>query len=156
MAPRKPWKMVSLSQLAFLKAAKTTSHSLSKCTTRSGKDSPRSFGRIHTNSSLRFQRVSCAQRTGFKNREKWHHTDFETAKKHPEQLAEMVGHWITSHDPEQYVYDKWDSCVGHVTAGKPFANTNIPPGYTYEPWTIEELLDASRDGIDTVDEGNWA
>ena len=68
----------------------------------------------------------------------------------------MVGLWITGHDPETYVYDNWNSCVEHITAGKPFVNTNIPPGFTYEPWTIEELLHAAKEGITTVDAGNWA
>jgi hypothetical protein len=58
---------------------------------------------------------------GFKHREKWHHTDFEAVKDPPEELAEMIGRWITCHDPEEYVYNSWDSCVQHVLHGATFA-----------------------------------
>ena len=104
----------------------------------------------------RFRRVSCAQRSGFKNREKWHHTDFEAAKKNPESLVMQVGKWINLHDPEQYVYDNWAACVNHLVAGAAFEDTNTPPGYTYSPWTIDELLQASAEGRETVDEGDWS
>ena len=103
----------------------------------------------------RFERVACAQRAGFKNREAWHHTNFEEVKKHPEKLIQQVGSWINHHDPEQYVYDNWTKCVNHLAGGAPFENTNTPPGYTYEPWTIDELLSASAEERETVDAGNW-
>ena len=100
--------------------------------------------------------MACAQRQGFKNREKWHHTDFEAAKKRPEKLIEQVGRWVNDHDPEKYVYDNWDKCVNHLLGGTRFENTNIPPGYTYQPWTIDELLNASTEERVTVDAGDWS
>lgn len=84
----------------------------------------------------------------------WHHTDFEDIKKHPQKLAQVVGRWITDHDPEQYVYDNWDRCVNCLVTGGQFENTNIPPGYQCKPWTIDELL-AEGSKIDQ-DEGNWS
>jgi hypothetical protein len=81
----------------------------------------------------RYQQVSCAQWSGFKNRKKWHHTDFDAVQKNPETLAMTVGSWITKHDPEAYVYARWEECVNHLLNGTPFENTNIPPGYTYAP-----------------------
>lgn len=104
----------------------------------------------------RFHRVSCAQRSGFKNREKWHHTDFEAAKKNPESLVMQVGRWINLHDPEEYVYERWEECVNHVNRGTPFKDTNTPPGYKYKPWTIDELLKASEEERETVDPGDWS
>jgi hypothetical protein len=105
----------------------------------------------------RFQRVACAQRSGFKNREKWHHTDFEAVRKNPEILAMTVGKWITSHDAEAYVYSKWSECVDHITGGcASFENTNIPPGYSYSPWTIDELLQLAEEERETVDPGDWS
>ena len=104
----------------------------------------------------RFQRVACAQKSGFKNREKWHHTDFEEAKKNPEKLLMQVGRWINLHDPEQYVYDNWRKCVNHLISGAPYEHKNIPPGYKYVPWTIDELLHASAEEKETVDEGDWS
>ena len=104
---------------------------------------------------LRFQRVSCCQRQGFKNRELWHHVDFDLAKKHPQKLADMTGRWITQHDAEEYVYRNWTQCVDHLLHGTEFVNTNIPPGYTYQPWTIDELLSAAHEGQTIQDEGEW-
>ena len=100
--------------------------------------------------------MACAQRLGFKNREKWHHTDFEAAKKNPQKLIEQVGRWINLHDPEEYVYQNWSKCVNHLVSGASFENTNTPPGYTYEPWTIDELLNASAEENETVDPGDWS
>lgn len=68
----------------------------------------------------------------------------------------QVGRWINLHDPEQYVYDNWRKCVNHVVSGAPFENTNTPPGYTYVPWTIDELLGAAAEEREMVDEGDWS
>ncbi len=68
----------------------------------------------------------------------------------------QVGKWINLHDPEEYVYDNWSACVNHIIAGTPFTDKNIPPGYQYTPWTIDELLKAAEDGTETVDEGDWS
>ena len=103
-----------------------------------------------------FPRVSCCQRSGFRNREMWHNTDMEAAKKHPEKLAEMTGRWITNHDPEQYVYDNWSKCVDALGRVKVFQNTNIPPGYTVKPWKIEDVLDPNGKDNCLEDEGDWA
>lgn len=103
-----------------------------------------------------FERVSCAQRTGFKNREMWHQTDFEHAKRHPEKLAQMTGRWITDHDPEEYTYQNWKKCVNHLVSGAEFKNTNIPPGYSYKAWTIDELLSLTDEGKTLKDEGDWS
>jgi len=58
----------------------------------------------------------------------------------------QVGNWINLHDPEQYVYDNYTKCVNHLVGGTRFENTNPPPGYTYVPWTIDELLNAAAEG----------
>ena len=68
----------------------------------------------------------------------------------------QVGNWINLHDPEQYVYDNYTKCVNHLVGGPSFENTNIPPGYKYVPWTIDELLRAADEGRETVDEGDWS
>ncbi|KAL2786097.1 monooxygenase [Aspergillus keveii] len=128
--------------------------SIAACLRLGGRNSIALATRVHTR--LRYQRVSCAQRSGFKNREKWHHTDFDAVQKNPETLAMTVGSWIAKHDPEAYVYDRWEECVNHLLNGTPFENTNIPPGYTYAPWTIDELLQAAEEERETVDSGDWS
>lgn len=71
-------------------------------------------------------------------------------------LIEQVGRWVNDHNPEEYVYDNWSKCVNHLVSKASFKNTNIPPGYTYQPWTIDELLKASAEERETVDPGDWS
>lgn len=104
----------------------------------------------------RFERVSCAQLMGFKNREMLHKTDFDAAKKHPQTLIQQVGRWVSSHNPEEYVYKNWEDCVRHVEDGLPFKNTNTPPGYEYKPWNIDDLLRAAEEGRQLELEGDWS
>ena len=68
----------------------------------------------------------------------------------------QVGKWINLHDPEKYVYENWQKCVDYVENGVPFKNTNTPPGYEYEPWTIDELLNASAEEREVADAGDWS
>ena len=74
---------------------------------------------------------------GFKNREDWHHTDFKAVKLAPEKVMESVGRWVNDHNPEEYTYSIWNKCVNSLIGGPSFEPTNIPPGYKYEPWTID-------------------
>lgn len=69
--------------------------------------------------------------------------------------AKSIGRWLIDHDPEQYVYDNWQACVNHIVSGDPFENTNIPPGYTYEPWTMDGLTEMAGKGNLPVDPGDW-
>ncbi|KAB8074419.1 hypothetical protein BDV29DRAFT_190994 [Aspergillus leporis] len=106
-------------------------YSLATCLQLGGKTNITLAVRVHN--KLRFERVSCAQKTGFKNRELFHDTDWDT-----------------------YVYDNYGKGVDHVITGAPFRNTNTPPGYEYKPWTVKELMDASDRREPVVDEGDWS
>jgi len=103
----------------------------------------------------RFERVSSAQKMGFKNREVFHNTNWDIVTKNPEAMGKMVGDWIIYHDPEQYAYDSYTSCADHILNDAPFEHRNAVPGYTYEPWTVKQLLEASDAGQPIVDEGLW-
>lgn len=92
---------------------------------------------------------------GFKSREMWHHTDWEAVKKNPAILSKIVGRWVMVHDPEQYAYDNYEAAARHVIEGTPFPNSNSVPGYTYKPWDIKDLLEASASGISLADDGDW-
>ncbi|KAK5062912.1 hypothetical protein LTR84_004988 [Exophiala bonariae] len=120
--------------------------SLAACLRLAGKD--------NILSRLEFERVSCAQKNGFKNREKWEQ-NFEEAKKNPLATAQSIGRWLARHDPEQYVYDNWEACKNYITNGAPFKNSNLPPGYNYEPWTMDGLMKMQDNGQLPVDEGDW-
>ncbi|KAK6382281.1 hypothetical protein LTS17_004168 [Exophiala oligosperma] len=128
--------------------------SLAACLKLSGKNNITLATRVHT--KLRFERTSCAQKQGFRNKEKWE-KDFDLIRKDPLAAAKSVGRWTSEHNPEQYVYDKWQAAVNHIVSGAPFQNTNLPPGYEYEPWTMDSLnlLAGMNDGEIPADPGDW-
>ena len=76
--------------------------------------------------------------------------------KDPKALGKLVGDWLAKHDSEKYTYENYDACAKHITEGTPFTNTNIPPGYIYEPWTVQDLVDAANEGRVVQDAGNWS
>ncbi|KAH6613955.1 hypothetical protein C7974DRAFT_344738 [Boeremia exigua] len=129
-------------------------YSLAACLQIAGKDDVPLATRVHN--KLRFERVSCAQKLGFKNREMFHNTKWERQDPGYKPMQKMVGDWLTYHDPEQYAYDNFHDCAQHILSGAPFENTNSPPGYKYKPWTVKELLDASDRGETLEDEGDWS
>lgn len=110
----------------------------------------------HTYAGDRFERVSCAQKMGFKNREVFHNTDWDIVAEYPETMGKMVGNWLINHDSEQYAYENYGRCAEHLLTGAQFKNTNSVPGYEYKPWTVKELLDASESGKSIQDEGDWS
>ncbi|KAK7222478.1 hypothetical protein V2G26_010481 [Clonostachys chloroleuca] len=130
------------------------SYSLAACLQLSGKGNAPLAVRVHN--LLRAERVACAQRMGFKTRELYHNTNWDVMDKDPTRLTKMVGRWVTNHDPEQYAYDNYGKCANHIISGAPFKNTNGVPGYTYQPWTVQELLAAAERGESTVDAGDWS
>ncbi|KAL3434920.1 hypothetical protein BDV09DRAFT_204410 [Aspergillus tetrazonus] len=127
--------------------------SLAACLTIAGKQGVPTATKVHNH--LRFERVSCAQKMGFKNRELYHKTDWDAVAKNPEIMGKMVGDWLLKHDPEKYAYENYEKCKNFLLHGEPFANTNAVPGYTYKPWTVKELLEASEKGKAVLDEGEW-
>ncbi|KAJ4341958.1 hypothetical protein N0V95_007054 [Ascochyta clinopodiicola] len=129
-------------------------YSLAACLHISGKADVSLATKIHN--KLRFERVSCAQKMGFKNREIFHNTNWEKQDQGSKPVNQMVGTWLINHDPEQYAYDNYHSCAQHLLTDAPFENTNSVPGYKYKPWTVKELLDASERGEPLEDEGDWS
>ncbi|KAL3599767.1 hypothetical protein FPOAC2_03995 [Fusarium poae] len=129
-------------------------YSLAACLGIAGKKDVSLATKVHNH--LRFERVSCAQKMGFKNREIFHNTDWDAVAKNPQILGKVAGDWLLRHDPEQYVYENYSACAEHLLNGSPFKNTNSVPGYTYKPWTVKELLDASESGKPIKDEGDWS
>lgn len=93
---------------------------------------------------------------GFRNRELYHNTDWDVIAKNPEKMGKVVGNWLVYHDPEKYAYENFDRCAKHLCTGAAFENTNSVPGYSYKPWTVQELLEASQNGNPVEDEGDWS
>ncbi|TDZ36116.1 FAD-dependent monooxygenase fsr3 [Colletotrichum spinosum] len=111
---------------------------------------------LRIQNKLRFERVTCAQKMGFKNRENFHNTDWDAAAKNPAAILKQVDEWVSRHNPEQYAYDSYDECASHILRGTPFQNTNSPPGHTFKPWTVAELLAYADRGERIVDDGDWS
>ena len=109
--------------------------------------------RVHN--VLRFERVSCLQAFGIVNSEK-NNQVFDAQKEDPKQRQAHIGKWIVEHDPELYAVNNYEDAREHVQNGKPFKNTNTPPGMVYRPWTIDGLLEAHRKGEPTVLDGDWS
>ncbi|KAK0230649.1 maackiain detoxification [Armillaria fumosa] len=127
---------------------------LAACLHISGKNHIPLAARVYN--KLRFERVSCAQRMGFKTREQWHHTEWDAIMKNPKPLSKIVGNWLAKHNQEQYSYGNYTACTNNITEGAPFTNTNMAPSYTYEPWTVQDLLQAAKEGRDVLDAGDWS
>jgi hypothetical protein len=93
----------------------------------------------------------CSKKAEWKNREMLHNHAAEIAAKNPMKVAPLGGKWLHNHDAEGYVHGKWELCKVALETRQVFKNTNLPPGYAYQPWTIDEMLA----GKILVDEGDW-
>lgn len=107
---------------------------------------------------LRYERVSCAQKMTFVNAQLKTATDWEAIAKNPSKVRTRFPKWIFSHDPEAYVYEKYGEAFRHVTVGTRFVNTNVPPGHTVVPWTMEEVAASMKAGKRVEDflDGDWS
>ncbi|KAH8659943.1 putative monooxygenase [Xylariales sp. PMI_506] len=127
--------------------------SLATCLQIGGRSNVRWATQIHN--KLRFQRVSCFQINGFINHQRQNNTNFEVVDTNGQSFKSSIGKWA-KHDPEQYAYDNYGSVLNHILTGAPFASTNIPPGFTYKPWTIKEMFYIIDSGKTLQFEGDWS
>ncbi|KAH7202926.1 hypothetical protein IWW34DRAFT_673311 [Fusarium oxysporum f. sp. albedinis] len=111
---------------------------------------------VKVHNKLRFQRVTCAQKMGFKNRQQYHETTFKPAEEGARPTFPMVGLWSSKHDPEQYVYEMYGKCANHILSDSPFENTNYPAGHTFKIWTVKEMREVAERGENIVDDGDWS
>ncbi|RDW57041.1 hypothetical protein BP6252_13913 [Coleophoma cylindrospora] len=120
---------------------------------------------VRAHNKLRFERVSCAQKLGFANAFLLHHTDWDGAKKDPGKAQPNIPQWIWRHNPEAYAQERWDELHAYVTGGgleresrgeeSAFKNTNIPPGFQWSPWTLDDLVHKGKHGRVKL-EGDWS
>lgn len=115
---------------------------------------------VKVHNKLRFERVSCAQKLGFYNAFRCHNTDWDGAKKEPKKAQPQIPQWIWRHNPEIYAEQKWNDMSAYeekIGMGEDavFQNTNIPPGYTWKPWTIEDLVEEGKHNQVEL-EGDWS
>ena len=110
----------------------------------------------------RFVRNSCAQKLGFSNAELLQDTKWEKVKFDPRRANPSLPKWIYNHNPEVYAHENYDKVVESLKKGIPLGEDdsippNYPPGYKYEPWNIETIMDDMRNGrpID-LGSGDWS
>ncbi|KAI1132425.1 maackiain detoxification [Nemania abortiva] len=129
-------------------------HSLAECLSHVDRQTIKLASKVHNH--LRFERTSCAQKMGFKTREIWHKTDWSNGSNNPSKaFAGLRAPRLLDHDPEVYAHEKFQECANYLQSGAPFRNTNGVLGYTYKPWTVKGVNEASTNGITDQDEGDW-
>lgn len=109
---------------------------------------------------FRFVRNACAQKVGFSNAELLQDTDWNKVKIDPRRAQPKHPKWVWEHDPEPYTYEHYAQNVETMKKGIRFDESgippNFPPGYKYEPWTIDWVMDCMSQGkpVD-LGPGNW-
>jgi hypothetical protein len=108
-----------------------------------------------------FIRNSCAQKLGFSNAELLQDTDWDKVKLDPRRAQPKLPKWVWSHDPEAYAYENYHKSAESMKRGIDMKDEtsfepNYPPGYKYEPWSIEKVMEDMRAGkpID-LGSGDW-
>ncbi|KAG6314785.1 hypothetical protein E4U22_008473 [Claviceps purpurea] len=82
----------------------------------------------------------------------------DAIKENPESVRVRFPRWLYRHEPEAYVYEKYGQAFAHLVEGSDFENTNLPPGHTFEPWTIEQIHEDMMAGKRVADflDGDWS
>lgn len=127
---------------------------IAECLKQAGKDDIPTA--VKTHNLLRFDRVSCGQRLGWENAERFHKNDFSKGPIDVTKVQARVPKWIFTHDPEQYAVDNYATAAASIVEGKAFENTNIPPGHVPSMWTMEEVLALEAAGKKIELSGDWS
>jgi hypothetical protein len=100
---------------------------------------------------------------GFANAELLQATDWEKVKLNPRKAAPMHPKWIWDHDPETYTEDNFENAVLSMEKNDvPWHNDksippNYPPGYEFDFWSIENIIEDKKNGRETsLGGGDWA
>ncbi|KAF4921889.1 FAD-dependent monooxygenase mdpD [Colletotrichum fructicola] len=126
-------------------------HSLVECLSHVEQQDIALALRVHN--CLRFERTACAQKMGFKARELWHKTDWNSPIEDPTMFTRMWAPWLLEHDPEDYARKNFATCAQELRNGEQFQNSNSVPGYKFKMWTVRDLAESTNDGLE--DEGEW-
>ncbi|KNG44537.1 fad binding domain-containing protein [Stemphylium lycopersici] len=107
---------------------------------------------------LRYERVSCAQKMAFVNAQLKTATNWDAIAEDPSRVRTRFPKWIFSHDPEAYAYEKYGQAFAHLAGRVEFANSNVPPGHTFVPWTVDEVAASMRVGrrVEDLLDGDWS
>ena len=111
---------------------------------------------VKTHNLLRFDRVSCAQRLGWENDQRFHKANFSSGPIDLTKVQARVPKWIFAHDPEQYAVENYVKAAASIKDVTEFLNTNIPPGHVPSMWTMEEVLALEAQGKQMELTGDWS
>lgn len=114
---------------------------------------------VKTHALLRGDRVSCCQLLGFYNAERLQKTDMKTVgnnEKGAGKVKPKVPKFIFQHDPEKYANENFEKAAASLQGGAAFHNTNIPPGYKPEPWTMAGIEQLYKEGKQIELLGDWS
>jgi hypothetical protein len=107
----------------------------------------------------RFERTSILQEAGFLNREELHTylQSVEAGAQNAYPGFFKLGRWTWGHNAELYATQSYHAALAHLRDGAPFANTNLPPGHRYEPWTLDKVMAQIRSGVPSKlkENGYW-
>ncbi|GAB7360423.1 hypothetical protein MBLNU230_g8379t1 [Neophaeotheca triangularis] len=133
--------------------------SLAACLQEGGKENIPEAVRAHVR--FRFVRNACAQKMGFANAELLQKTDWEKVKFDPRKSSPKLPKWVWSHDPEAHVHQNYAACVDGMKKNIRIEDDervppNFPPGYRYEKWTIDDIMDDLNNGREVdLGAGDW-
>lgn len=86
------------------------------------------------------------QRSGLVKRGLIHKPDDPDAIKQVHKISRQ-GKWGWAHQPSKYATENYFSARAHLVNGAPFTNTNVPPGYVPEEWTLDSEMAREKAGI---------
>jgi hypothetical protein len=94
------------------------------------------------------------------NREELHSADLEALQRDPESAKIgffKSGRWIWGHDTEKYAEENYTKCLASLRDEAPFENTNLPPGYVYQEWSLQSEQKRMAAGIrsNLKENGYW-
>ena len=103
------------------------------------------------------------QQAGVMNREELHSVNIEALTQNPNDPKYTnvgffkQGRWVWGHNAEDYATNNYDAALASLIDGKPFENTNLPPGHTYQPWTLMTEMVRIKSGTPSTlkENGYW-
>ena len=99
---------------------------------------------------------------GFANAELLQKTDWDRVKIDPRKSSPKLPKWIWQHDPELHAHENYDASVKSMKEGVRLEDDesvppNYPPGYKYEPWTIDDIMADLKNGKEVdLGAGDWS
>jgi hypothetical protein len=86
----------------------------------------------------------------------------DKAKLDPRKAGPMPRKWLFSHDPESYAEENYEKVLLSMKNGVKWYEDesmppNYPPGYKFEEWSIEQIIEDKKNGKEPeVGAGDWS